>query len=92
MRHLTLPALASLLLVTPALAQPAPPVIQTVLKLAETATVTIQPDELTASLLAETVAASAAETQARVNKSIADALTGRARTRPNAGRPVSRWN
>lgn len=79
MRHLILPALASFLLVTPALAQPAPPVIQTVLKLAETATVTIQPDELTASLLAETIAASAAEAQARVNKFIADALA-RAKT------------
>ncbi len=68
------PALASLLLVTQAAAQPAPPVIQTVLKLAETATVTIRPDELTASLSAEIVAGSAAEAQARVNKAIADAL------------------
>ncbi len=68
------PALASLLLVTQAAAQPAPPVIQTVLKLAETATVTIRPDELTASLSAEIVAGSAAEAQSRVNKAMADAL------------------
>ena len=74
MRRFTAPALASLLLVTPAVAQQAPPVIQTVLKLAETATVTARPDELTASLRAEIIAGSAAEAQSRVNKAIADAL------------------
>lgn len=80
------PAMASFLLVTPAVAQPAPPVIQTVLKLAETATVTIRPDELTASLSAEIVAGSAAEAQARVNKAIADAL---ARAKAVSGVTVS---
>ena len=60
MRRFTAPALASLLLVTPAVAQQAPPVIQTVLKLAETATVTARPDELTATLRADIVAGNAA--------------------------------
>jgi uncharacterized protein YggE len=54
-----------------ALAQPAP---LTVLKLAETATVKVAPDELAASLRAEAIAGTAAEAQARVNASIADGL------------------
>ena len=89
MPRLTAPVLASLLLAGPALAQPALtqpahaqqalPAVQTVLRLAETATVTIRPDELAASLRAETVAGTAAEAQGRVNTAIADALA-RAKT------------
>jgi predicted secreted protein len=79
MRRLTAPGMAALLLAAPALAHSAlaqvpVPTVQTVLKLAETATVTIRPDELAASLRAEAVASSAAEAQARVNAAIADAL------------------
>jgi uncharacterized protein len=74
MRPIAAPALAGLLLAAPVLAQETPPVVHTVLKLAETATVTIRPDELAASLRAEIIAGSAAEAQARVNAAIADAL------------------
>ncbi len=111
MRRLTAPALAGLLLAVPtpahrAQAQSAPPVVQTVLKLAETATVTVRPDELAASLRAEAVAGSAAEAQARVNAAIADALTraraasgvtvstggyGVYRIGPNPGDRTERW-
>lgn len=79
MRRLSAPVLAGLLLAGPPLnptahAQTALPVVQTVLKLAETATVTIRPDELIASLHAETMAGTAAEAQAKVNGAIAEAL------------------
>jgi len=47
---------------------------QTVLHLAETANIAVQPDELVASLRAETTAPTPAEAQRRVNAMMADAL------------------
>ena len=47
---------------------------ETVLRLAETATVLVHPDEISASLRAEAVAATAAEGQSRVNAAIAAAI------------------
>jgi uncharacterized protein YggE len=69
--RLPLAALLLVSLVPGAQAQPAP---LTVLKLAETASVKVPPDELAASLRAEAIAATAAEAQAKVNASIADGL------------------
>ena len=46
----------------------------TILRLSESATVMVVPDELTASMRAETVAPSAPEAQKRVNEMLRDAL------------------
>src|SRR6185312_549864 len=48
---------------------------ETTLRFAETATVSVQPDELVASVRAETIAPTPAEAQRRVNAAIADALS-----------------
>ena len=47
---------------------------ETILHLSETATVSVHPDELAASLHAEAIATTAAEAQRKVNASMADAL------------------
>ncbi len=57
---------------TTAQAQTVP--VPTVLHLAETATVSVRPDELAATIRAEVVASSPADAQQRVNASVTDAL------------------
>lgn len=64
------------------LALAAPARAQTILHLAETASVNVRPDELAATLRVEAVAATAAEAQQEVNGRIADALN---RARQAAG-------
>ena len=111
MRSATAHALTGFLLAAPgfaatATAQPAPPVIQTVLKLAETGTVMIRPDELTAALRAEIIAGNAADAQGKVNAAIAEALAraksvsgvtistgiyGVSRIAPNPADKTERW-
>jgi predicted secreted protein len=59
---------------------------ETLLRLAETATVSVHPDELAASLRAQTVGATAAEAQAKVNAAMAGAL---ARAKAVAGVAVA---
>lgn len=90
MRRLIVPAVSALLLAAPAAGFAAPArgaaAAPTVLKLSETATVMVRPDELAASLRAETVAASAAEAQAGVNATIEAALV---RAKAVAGVSVS---
>lgn len=83
MRRSMMTGLLLFSLVPGAQAQPTP---LTVLKLAETATVMVRPDELAASLRAEAIAGTAAEAQARVNASIADGL---ARSKAVTGVEVS---
>jgi uncharacterized protein YggE len=83
MRRSILTGLLLASLATGAQAQPASP---TVLKLAETASVMVPPDELAASLRAEAIAGTAAEAQARVNGAIADGL---ARSKAVGGVDVS---
>jgi predicted secreted protein len=63
-------ALAAVLLPLAAI----PAEADTVLRLAETATVSVAPDELVATLRVETSAPTAAEAQRKVNASVADAL------------------
>jgi predicted secreted protein len=71
--------LAALLLALPARAE-------TLLRLAETATVSVHPDELAAALRAEAVGATAAEAQAKVNAATTGAL---ARAKAVAGVTVA---
>jgi predicted secreted protein len=64
-----------LLLVAGLLLAAVPARAETLLRLSETATVMEHPDELDATLRAETTSASPAEAQRRVNATMADALT-----------------